>query len=106
MQWTVSNMERTSTSGDLSDVVTILHWQVSDSDGEHHGRRYGTASLGAPDAASFTAFDSVTHEQAVGWAKDALGEQVAALEASVAKQIQLSKKPVTQSGVPSAWNLQ
>ena len=30
--WTVSTMERTLTDGDLSDVVTTLHWQVIDSE--------------------------------------------------------------------------
>ena len=30
--WTVSTMERTLTDGALSDVVTTLHWQVTDSE--------------------------------------------------------------------------
>jgi hypothetical protein len=29
MQWTVSTMDRTLTDGDLSDVVTVLHWQCT-----------------------------------------------------------------------------
>ena len=32
MQWQVSTMDRTLTDGDLSDVVTTLHWQVTDSE--------------------------------------------------------------------------
>lgn len=99
--WTVSTMERTLTDGDLSDVVTTLHWQVSDSDGEHHGRCYGTVGLEAPDADSFTAYADISEADAIAWAKAAIGEeQVTAYEASVASQIELSKNPVSGTGVP------
>jgi len=101
MQWTVSSMNRTLTDGDLSDVVTVLHWQCIDSDGEHHGRCYGTVSLEAPDADSFTAYADISEADAIAWAKAALGEeQVEACEASVANQIELSKNPVSGDGVP------
>ena len=103
--WTVSNMERTLTDGALSDVVTILHWQLNDSETVdeivHSGRCYGTVSLEAPDAESFTAYADISHDDAVEWVKAALGEeQVEAYEASVASQIELSKNPVSAAGVP------
>jgi len=99
--WTVSTMERTLTDGDLSDVVTILHWRCTDSDGEHHGRCYGTVGLEAPDADSFTAYADISEADAIAWAKAAIGEeQVTAYEASVASQIELSKNPVSAAGVP------
>ena len=110
MQWTVSSMDRTLTDGDLSDVVTVLHWQVTDSEtvGEgddaivHSGRCYGTVRLEAPDADAFTEWGDITHDDAVEWAKAALGDQVESYEASVANQIELSKNPVQASGTP--WN--
>ena len=99
--WTVSTMERTLTDGDLSDVVTTLHWQVTDSDGDHHGRCYGTVGLEAPDADNFTAYADISEADAIAWAKAAIGEeQVTAYEASVASQIELSKNPVSGTGVP------
>lgn len=101
--WTVSSMDRTlsdSESG-LEGVVNVLHWQCTDSDGEHHGRCYGTVGLSAPDADSFTAYADISEADAIAWAKAAIGEeQVAAYEASVASQIELSKNPVTAAGVP------
>ena len=104
--WQVSTMERTLSDSDsgLTDVVVTLHWQCTDSDGEHHGRCYGTVALSTPDADSFTAYDSITHEQAVDWVKSTLGEQaVAQYETSVESQIALSKAPVSASGVPESW---
>ena len=106
MQWTVSSMNRTLTDGDLSDVVTVLHWQCTDSetvdDVTHSGRCYGTVGLSAPDADAFTEWGDITHDDAVEWAKAALGDQVESCEASVANQIELSKNPVQASGTP--WN--
>ena len=103
--WTVSTMERTLTDGALSDVVTILHWQLIDSETVdeivHSGRCYGTVSLEAPDADSFTAYADISEADAIAWAKAAIGEeQVTAYEASVNSQIELSKNPVSAAGVP------
>ena len=103
--WTVSNMERTLTDGALSDVVTILHWQLNDSETVdeivHSGRCYGTVGLSEPDADSFTAYADISEADAIAWAKAAIGEeQVEAYEASVASQIELSKNPVSAAGVP------
>ena len=103
--WTVSTMERTLTDGALSDVVTTLHWQVTDSetvgDVTHSGRCYGTVGLEAPDADSFTAYADISEADAIAWCKAAIGEeQVEAYEASVASQIELSKNPVSAAGVP------
>lgn len=107
--WTISTMERTLTDGDLSDVVKSLHWRVTDSEtvGEgddavvHSGRCYGTVGLEAPDADNFTAYADISEADAVAWAKAALGEEeVTAYEASVASQIELSKNPVSGTGVP------
>jgi len=106
--WTVSTMERTLTDGDLSDVVTTLHWQLTDSQTVdeivHSGRCYGTVGLSAPDADSFTAYADISEADAIAWAKQALGEQqVTAYEDSVASQIELAKNPVTATGVPASW---
>ena len=103
--WTVSTMDRTLTDGDLSDVVTILHWQCTDSetvgDLTHTGLVYGTVVLAAPDADNFTAYADISHDDAVAWAKAAIGaEQVTVYEDAVANQIELSKNPVSGNGVP------
>jgi len=105
MQWAVSTMKRTLTDGDLSDVVTVLHWHCTDIETvdyvTHSGRCYGTVGLSAPDADSFTAYADISEADAISWAKAALGkERVETYEASVANQIELSKNPVSGNGVP------
>ena len=105
MQWAISSMKRTLTDGDLSDVVTVLHWHCTAFETvdyvTHSGRCYGTVGLSAPDADSFTAYADISEADAISWAKAALGkERVESYEASVANQIELSKNPVSGNGVP------
>tara|TARA_R100000234_G_scaffold40348_1_gene24168 strand:- start:309 stop:632 length:324 start_codon:yes stop_codon:yes gene_type:complete len=102
--WKINSLDRQLVDGSKTDVVTTVHWTATDSqvDGEntYSGRCYGAVGLAAPGD-SFTLYSEITEEQAVGWAKGALGdEQVAAYEKSVEDQIELKKNPVTGTGVP------
>jgi len=99
--WTVRDMERVASLESKNDVVTTLHWECTDKDGEHLGRSYGSVSLDTSDLSSFTAFADITEEKAVEWAKAAIGsDDVAAYEKSVADQITESKTPTTTMGKP------
>ena len=102
--WQAVSLDRQLKDGDKDNVVTTVHWQATDSevDGEntYAGRCYGTVSLAAPGD-SFTPYADITEEQAVGWAKAALGDdQVAETEKSVENQIDQQKNPTTGKGVP------
>ena len=102
--WKAIQLDRQLKDGDKDNVVTTVHWQATDSevDGEntYSGRAYGSVGLAAPGD-TFTLYSEITEEQAVGWAKSALGdEQVAAYEKSVEEQIELQKNPVSAHGVP------
>jgi len=99
--WDVSALDATKTVGSLSDVVTSVHWTASDADGDHTGSAYGSIGLAAADASSFTAYADITKDNAIAWAKAALGpDEVTAIETGIAKQITASKTPSTTSGVP------
>ena len=102
--WKVVTLDRQLKDGDKDNVVTTVHWQATDSevDGEntYSGRAYGSIGLAAPGD-SFTPYADITEEQAVGWAKAALGDdQVAETEKSVENQIDQQKNPTTGEGVP------
>jgi len=107
--WNVVALDRAPTEGSLADVVKTVHWTAQDSEtvgsGDsavtHTGSSYGSISLGAADASNFTAYDSITKDNAVAWAKAALGsDQVTAIETGVAAQITESKTPTSKTGVP------
>ena len=97
--WTIANMERDLVQGDNTDIVTILHWRASDEDDNGNtGSAYGTVSVtlvGEP-----VPYADITEEMAIGWAKDALGEeQVTTIEAGIASKIDAMANPTTASGV-------
>ena len=99
--WNVVALDATKTVGSLSDVVTTVHWTASDADGDHTGYSYGTVGLAEADSGSFTAYASITKDNAVAWAKAALGaDEVTSIEAGIAAQITESKTPTKSTGVP------
>ena len=78
--WNVVSLDATKTVGSLSDVVTTVHWTASD---------------------SFTAYKDITKDNAITWAKAAIGsDEVTAIETRIAAQISESKAPTVSSGTP------
>ena len=107
--WNVVSLDSRKTVGSLSNVVTTVHWRASDSEtvgsGEsavvHSGSAYGSIGLAAADSGSFTAYADITKDNAIAWAKAALGsDEVTAIETRIAAQITESKTPTKTSGVP------
>ena len=99
--WDVVALDATKTVGSLSDVVTTVHWTASDADGDHTGSAYGSVGLAAADSSSFTAYTDITKNNAIAWAKAAIGtDEVTAIETGIAAQITESKTPTTSTGVP------
>ena len=107
--WDIVNLDVTKTVGSLSDVVTVVHWQARDSETvgsgnsavTHKGYAYGAIALADADPGSFTAYADITKDNAISWAKAALGsDEVTAIATGIATQITESKTPTTTSGVP------
>ena len=99
--WKVVACDYTKSLGGKVDVITNVHWEVTDVDGDHTGRTYGSVVLDTSDLSSFTAYGSVTEANAIAWAKTALGsDAVTEHEAQVAAQITESKTPTSGQGTP------
>ena len=99
--WNVVSLDATKTVGSLSDVVTNIHWTAIEVDGDHIGECYGSVGLAEADSKSFTAYKDITKDNAIAWAKAALGsDEVTAIETGIANQITESKTPTKTSGVP------
>ena len=107
--WNIVALDATKTVGSLSNVVTTIHWTAEENETvgsgesavEIGGSANGSVSLAEPDSESFTAYDSITQENALSWLKAALGsDTVSKIEAEIARQITVAKTPTTTSGVP------
>ena len=103
--WKVENLTSTNTVGSLSDVVTSVHWSISDSETvgseEYTGVVYGASALSEPDSSSFIDYNSITESQALTWAKAVkTTEEITSAELGVSVQIAKKKSPSTKSDVP------
>ena len=102
--WGAQTMKSTNTLGSLSDVITSIEWTAKDSDGDFKASAYGLVALAVPDSENFIAYDSVTKDNAVAWAKTALGtEEVTKIESNIAGQIAKLKTAQISLKVPSSW---
>jgi hypothetical protein len=96
--WKINTLVRDLTQGSNENIITQIHWSASDAS-YNTGSSYG--SVGVTLVGTPTPYADVTEADAIGWAKDALGdEQVTAIEASIASQIDAQANPVTATGVP------
>lgn len=59
-----------------SDVIFNVHWRLTGTEGEHSATSIGTQTLDVADLSSFTSFDSITHEDIIGWVEAAMGEEM------------------------------
>jgi hypothetical protein len=87
--WNVQQMDAYPEYEGHTDVVFVVHWTLTGTDGEHTAGVYGTVGLTLDPEATYTPYASLTQAQVIGWVQDALGEeQVASYEANVAQQIE------------------
>lgn len=109
--WTITNLDRQVSLNGKSDVVTAVHWRVTDAEtvgsGDDEvsigGKVYGVVGLDTSDLSSFTAYADLNEADALAWAKAGLGDEAVAVhERSVADQITEAKTPTQATGVP--WN--
>ena len=97
--WNVVQMERNLPDGDTppDGLVTTIHWTAQFG----QARNYGSVGLGAPDPDNYTVYSGITEQQAIQWAKDALGpEKVSGIESSLLQQEQRILNPTTADGIP------
>lgn len=80
--WTFGPLEYED-KGDNAQAVTVIHWQVSGTDGTHDGRAIGTFTVGEPGD-DFTAFDDLTPDTVKAWID---ADVITNAEAAVASQI-------------------
>ena len=65
--WSFPNFEVQSTENNLTDVVKIVHWRYTASDGTNSTDAYGSISLETPDANTFISYSSITQDQVISW---------------------------------------
>jgi hypothetical protein len=92
--WTINNLERQVSDG----LVTVVHWGASATENDFSASIVSTLQVERGEG--FTAFESLTEQQVLGWVQSAVGKDT--VEAALAAQIEAQKNPVKLNGLPWA----
>jgi hypothetical protein len=104
VNWTVIDMMVKVQEAGYTDVVYLVNWLASDTDGTNEARYSEKTEVPTPAGPTFTPYDQLTEAQVIGWVKDVLGpEKVAAIEADLNAQILFMQQPPVTSP-PLPWS--
>jgi len=108
--WDIPNIEHAPTEDGLNNVAKTVHYrytavsdQVNAEGNPYSATAYGSVGLDAPEAGSFTDFDSLTKDQVVAWVLAKLDMDEATLQAALDQRIENDINPPVISGLPSGW---
>ena len=109
--WNFPALDTKPSEGDLTDVVTTIHWRitaVSDSETNVEGQPlsvsvYGIASAGEPAGDAFIAFNQITKD----WCKAKVLESLRKIETELCYMLDeqinnLANPPIVQK-IPANW---
>lgn len=101
--WTVESMQTAPQADGLSDVVKLVFWLCTATDGTNESRLGGKTEVPL-SVSSFTPYDQLTQAQVIGWVQEALGaEKVAEIEAGLAAQLAyMANPPIVELPLPWA----
>ena len=96
--WGIVAMDSAPTEGSLKDVVKTIHWNATGTEtvgsDTYTSYSYGAIGVEAADASNFTDFASITKDEAVAWAKAAIGtDEVTSIESNLEAKITEQKTP-------------
>jgi hypothetical protein len=84
-------------------VVSTIHWVATQTEDTFTASAYGSLGVPAKDPSdpTFIPFDQLTEAEVKQWVLDTMGEeQVEALQANLAGQIEALKHPTQATGLP------
>ena len=102
--WKINALDCAPSAEGQTNVVNTIHWTATGTDGTHTASVYNTHPVTYTAGSPFTAFNSLTEAEVIGWLQSAMGtEQVAAVEAALDAQIAALVTPaVIQPPLPWA----
>jgi len=65
-------MDTAPSENGLTDVVKVIHWRLTATDGTNTADVFSTLPLDTPDAENFTAFSELTEAQVISWVESKL----------------------------------
>jgi hypothetical protein len=100
--WIISAMDVKLSEGEMKDVVIMVHWIRTATDGEFSSQSYGTCPVASPTPEQFISYEDLTKEEVVVWLEESL--DVAEIDANLYAQVELKKNPIDATLPPPFAN--
>jgi hypothetical protein len=71
-KWIIHQLECIPSKDGFSNIVNMIHWRYSGTDGEYSADTYGSVALETPEEDSFIDFNDLTEETVIGWIESKL----------------------------------
>ena len=106
LTWTITSLDTIKSENSLSDIVYNIGWKLTGSDGGFSYVKTGKAiHLASPESSSFTAYNSLTESDVIGWLKSHLGStEVTAIEDEVTAEITSLKDSNSEENKTLPWS--
>jgi len=92
--WIFNPLTVKPAEGSLTDVVFLVDWRRTATDGTFSAQCYGQVSLGPPNPANYTPFSDLTKAQVTQWVQDTIGaQQITQMDQSLAGDIERQQNP-------------
>lgn len=92
--WIFNPLTVKPVEGSLTDVVVLVDWRRTATDGTYHAQCYGQVSLGPPNPAAYTPFADLTEAQVTQWVEETIGpDQMAQFDQSLTGDIERQQNP-------------
>ena len=107
-EWNFSalDIELGPDADDHTDIVMVIHWRYSATDGEGHGSSsIGTSSVKWEEGEPWIPYEDLTEADIQGWVEADLGEeQIAAMQASFDTKIAEQITPTHETKHNMPWD--
>jgi hypothetical protein len=93
-EWTPERLDAYPEKDGFNDVVFVVYWRVTATDGEHEATVAGSQMVEMDPEGDFTPYDKLTKDQVLSWVQASMGQgKIAEIESYLDQQIANQIKP-------------
>ena len=101
--WNVLSMSCKKQDAGETDVVWIVDWLASDTDGVNDVRSGGRTEVNPVNPNDFIPYPNLTEQEVLNWIFEILGDKKTQIEQSLTEQLAYSSNPPVAS-LPLPWD--
>jgi hypothetical protein len=96
--WSFGQFDTIPNKNGLTDVVAVIHWKLTATDGVHSASNYGSVRLADPTSSTFVPYASITKALATQWVTGLI--DLAATQADLTRQLNSMSTPTVTPKTP------